>query len=213
MNIKIFRHRFLALSLLFGIFFIIACTIAGAVRHNYWSYVIYHKYPLFYLQIFLLSACFIFAAANFICRRYKSLREKIFWFLISSGFLYFTLDAGLLLHQQIRNKILKPNNISIDFLFWVEKGDYVLILLFLTGLIFTLVFLRYLLKTKYVFILFITAVVFAAISVFADSFDLHNFSYGFQKFLQYIEEICETFSAIFFMNSFLGALLSSREQN
>jgi hypothetical protein len=197
------ESRFFKWSMIFLLAFTVFFTVVGVMRHSYYSYIIYHKSPMAYVQDVLLFICFITAAANTYLIYKKENKFNFVWFVVAFGFLYLAIDATFSLHQYMREAFLKPGGMSIDFLFWVEKGDYVLIFILLLGLLFVPFVLMELAKNRRAFLFFIIAVIFSVIAVVADSFDLHLFDDGFQKFLQYIEEFSEAAAQIFFINSFL----------
>jgi hypothetical protein len=205
MNSEAAEKKFFKLSVIFLISAIVIFTVTGIFRHNYYSYIIYRKAPLAYLQDILLFLCFLLSGINAYLSYKNEKKFNIVWLCMCAGFLYLTLDASLHIHQTLRESFFKPNGISVKQLFWVDKGDYVLIFLLAAGLCFTPFVLKELKKRGKAVIFFVTAVIFSAAAVAADSFDLHAFGYGFQKFLQYGEEMFESAAQICFLNSFFCA--------
>lgn len=183
---------------------LVFCTVAGMLRHDYWSYVIYEKSPFGWYEAFLLFLCFIFAVCNLILIYKKEHKVNTVWALLSIGFLYLTFDEKFAIHEGIREGFFKPNDISLNIFFWVEKGDYVLLLLMIAGLLMLPFVLKELKKNRRTLLFFIIAVILSAAAVLTDSVNLSSFSVPVQKFLQYAEEIFETSAALFFMNSFFS---------
>jgi uncharacterized membrane protein len=179
----------------------------GIFRHGYWSYVIYEKSPFGWYEALLLFLCFVFAGYNLFLVYTAERRVNVPWLILSAGFFYLTLDEKFALHESIRENFFKSNDITLDIFFWTEKGDYVLLLLMAAGLFMLPFILKELKKNAKSFIFFIIAVIFGAAAVLTDSADLSLFSADTQKILQYAEEIFETASSLFFMNSFFVSAL------
>jgi hypothetical protein len=93
------EKKFFHGSILFLLVAIVVFTVTGMVRHDYYSYVIYHHYPMAYLQNFLLFTCFVLAMINAWIIYRKVRRFSVIWSLMTLGFLYLTIDAFFSIHQ------------------------------------------------------------------------------------------------------------------
>ena len=207
------EKKFFYCSILFLILAVTVFTGTGFIRHDYYSYVIYHKSPMAYLQNVLLLICAVLTAFNTWLIYAKENKLNVIWFMITLGFIYLFTDATFSVHQWIREAFIKPKGVYLSFLPFVDKGDYVLIFILALGLLFTPFVLNELKKNKSSFVYFLTAVIFTITAVAADSFDLRLFNYGFQKLLQYIEEVSEAIAQIFFINSFFCVMIKNLSPN
>ncbi len=196
------EKSFLILSTALTIASIALCTIIGVIKHDYWSYMIYEKSPIAWLDTFLLFSCCVITAINLFFSFKKNRKINIAWLILSIGFLYLTLDERFAIHESIRENILKPQNVKIDILFWVEKGDYVLIFLAIIGLMLTPIIIKEIRNNKKALIYFVIAIIFSLLAIGDDSIDLKGLDIGLQKLLQYIEEVCEAFGMLFYLNAF-----------
>ena len=196
------RH-FFWLTLIISLMILGVFTGAGLVKQEYWRYVIYEKSPYAAYQGWLLFLCFAFALANVFVLLKKRGEFNYTWILFCIGFLYLTADEKFAIHEKIREMILKPREIQISWLFWVEKGDYVLLALMLLGIAILPLVLREMQSNKKAFVYFISAVGFSIVAVVIDSINLKIFTPSFQKLLQYIEVLFETGGMLFFLNSFM----------
>ncbi|HYH04504.1 MAG TPA: hypothetical protein VEC37_15535 [Bacillota bacterium] len=203
------ERRFFWLTMMFSLMVLGVFTVAGLIKHEYWRYIIYEKSPYAAYQGLLLFLCFGFALANALFLFKKRGEFNQTWILFSIGFFYLTMDEIFAIHEKIRELILKPGEIQIPWLFWVEKGDYVLLVLMLTGILILPFVLREMQNNSKAWWYFISAVGFSTVAVVIDSIYLEEFSSGIQKLLQYIEVLCETGGMLFFLNSFKIKLLDT----
>ncbi len=192
------------------IFFLL--TTLGICYHDYWSYIIYEKSPMGYYEALLLFFCFLIALLNFIVSHRYEEKWNLSWIILTLGFLYLTLDEKFAIHETIREEYFKPNNLTLEFLFWVEKGDYVLMFVFLVGLCAMPILYKEIKKYRKSMILFLLALIFTAGAVFTDSIDLKGIDFSLQKFIQYMEEVFETTGMLLFLNSFVGILIEKRKE-
>ena len=86
------ENKFLGYSIIITLAVITIFTLAGIVRKDYWSYIIYEKSPMGYYEAMLLFLCFVVAGMNLI----KYYREKnkinISRGIITLGFFYLFID-------------------------------------------------------------------------------------------------------------------------
>jgi hypothetical protein len=170
---------------------------------EYWKNIIYEKSPMTWFESMILFACTFISMLNFILLKAKTGQFNKVWFLFVMGFLYLTIDERFMVHEKIREQILKPNHLNIDFLFWVEKGDYVLIFLMVTGLFFVPMIWKELKSDKEATLFFLIAIFCSAVAVGLDTISLKGMSLQLQYVIQYFEEIAETAAMVCFLNAIM----------
>lgn len=169
---------------------------------DYWKNIIYERSPLTWVESLILFSCSLVTFFNFLFLKKQSVKLPIIWLLLSCVFMYLSLDERFMIHEGIREKILKPNHIQFNFLFWVEKGDYVLFVFMAAGISLLPFILKELRSNKSAFLFYITGMIFSAFAVLTDSIDLHGKNLQMQFLIQYAEEMLETSGMLCFLNSF-----------
>jgi hypothetical protein len=196
-NQTVFFRGTLLISLSIFLFF----TMVGVSKNEYWRYIIYEKSPLGYYQALLLLSCCIYAFLNLRADQRKTGKLSFGWLILFLGFIYLTLDEKFALHENLREQIFKPNNFVLPALFWVERGDYGLLILMIIGLCLSPFVLKVVSHNKSARNLFFGAMAFSAFVVAVDSIDLQGMPLPRQKLLQYFEEIFELTAEIFYLNA------------
>lgn len=206
------ENKFLGYSIIITLAVITLFTLVGIMKKDYWSYIIYEKSPMGYYEAMLLFLCFIVAGMNLM----KYYREKnkinISRGIITLGFFYLFIDEKFGIHENIRERILKPNGVKIDFLYWMEPGDYALLGILIMGIIMALIIFKELKENKRGFLFFIIGVCFSAIAVLDDSMNLRGMDINIQKMVQYAEEILETCGMVCFLNSVVTVMLQEKNK-
>ena len=169
---------------------------------NYWKNIIYERSALTWVESLILSACSMISFFNFLFLKKQKGKISGIWILLTSVFLYLALDERFMLHEGIRERILKPNNIQLKFLFWVEKGDYVLLMFMVAGLSILPFIFKELKSDKTSMRFFITGIIFSVFAVLTYTIDLRGKQLQSQYLIQYVEEVLETSGMLCFFNSF-----------
>ena len=123
------------------------------------------------------------------------------WSTFSIGFLYLTLDERFAIHERIRDNLLAPMRIKLPLFFWTRYGDFILLVFLVAGLAFSFKMVNILKHRKISYILFVTGLLFAAAAVLLDSFEFTGYSLEVQRWEQFLEEILEIISMLFFFNA------------
>ncbi len=204
------ENKFFMYSIVVTMIIITLFTIMGVLKNEYWRYIIYEKSPMGYYEALLLFLCFVVSGMNFIKYSRENNKINISRGIITMGFFYLFLDEKFGIHENIRERILKPNGIKIDFLYWMEPGDYALLGILILGLITAMFLLKELKKNKRGFIFFTIGVLFSIMAVLDDSLNLKGMNIEIQKMIQYAEEIIETCGMICFLNSVVTVMLQNK---
>ncbi len=176
---------------------------------QYWKNIIYERSALTWVESLLLFSCSLLSLFNLLLKRVRTGKLQAVWILLSVAFLYLAIDERFMLHEAIREKVLKPNHIYLNFLFWIEKGDYVLIAFMVIGLSLLPLVLNEIKSSRKAFLFFIAGILCSALAVGADTIDLHGLNLPVQYSIQYIEEILETGGMLCFLNSFAAKFFES----
>lgn len=173
----------------------------GIIKYPYWlDWIDNDEGPTAFMQTLFLFSSFIIGF--FICMiQYLSKnikeKEKILWVFASFGFLLLTIESKYTFHNKIRD-LLK---IKTDFL-WFHKGDFLLTIILVFGMIFSFFFIKNLKKSKRGLILFILAVISSVASVSIDSLHFTKILHNYRDFLFLLEEVLETTAMLLYINSF-----------
>jgi hypothetical protein len=169
---------------------------------HYWKNIIYEASALTWVESVILFSCSFISVFNSLLGKKLSGKFSFVWLLLSCIFLYLSLDERFMLHESIRERILKPNHFQLKFLFWMETGDYVLFIFMIAGLSILPIIFREIRNNKSALLFMIAGVTFGAFAVFTDSIDLHGRLLHTQYLIQYTEELFETLGMLCFFNSF-----------
>ncbi|MBA1335132.1 MAG: hypothetical protein HPY66_0754 [Firmicutes bacterium] len=157
-----------------------------------------------WFESILLYSCFVLSLG---CLLFSLLnnepRKTRFWGLLCAGFLFLTLDERFALHERVRDAILSPRNIKLPIFFWTSAGDFILLLFAAAGILLLPRMIGLFSGRKSAKICFLTGVLFSAIAVILDSFNVEGFSIHIQRIEQFVEEILETTGMVFFLNALL----------
>ncbi|WP_307403681.1 hypothetical protein [Desulfofundulus luciae] len=113
---------------------------------------------------------------------------------------------------------LVPHNIKMPLFFWTRDGDFVLLIILILGLLFSIKLIRLFSERRSAYCWFVGGLCFAIIAILMDSFNYEGFGIDIQLIEQFIEELFEVsgmlsiFSAVFLMfNFYLQNFLSARD--
>ncbi len=183
---------------------VIACLLflTAVSIPNYWKNIIYERSAFTWVESVILFSCASISLFNSLLLKKISGKFSGVWTFFCFAFLYLSLDEQFMLHETIRDRFLKPSQFQLDFLFWVEKGDYILFIFMIAGLSILPIIFKEIRNNKNALVFLIAGVIFSFFAVITDSIDLHGRSLNAQYLIQYAEELLETFGMLCFFNSF-----------
>lgn len=199
-RIKTIENAIIIFLILFTIVFI--SILIYLAYPEYWLFINTENTPMTWYQSVLLFAISIFAFFNANLFFLKS--EKVYvllWIIIGFAFLFFSLDEKFMFHEQIRNNILKPKNIRLNFLPWVGVGDFILMVYLLIALIALPFYIKTIKKFKKSLVFLLVGFLFCFFAILADSYDIEKMQNNTLRIEQFMEEISEGFGFTFILIS------------
>ena len=168
----------------------------------WWELTVPEMSPMTWMESLLLFIIAITAGlAAMLCHLKSDKISFRLWSTFSIGFLYLTLDERFAIHERIRDNLLAPMRIKLPLFFWTRYGDFILLVFLVAGLAFSFKMVNILKHRKISYILFVTGLLFAAAAVLLDSFEFTGYSLEVQRWEQFLEEILEIISMLFFFNA------------
>ncbi|MCP3980228.1 MAG: hypothetical protein GY716_13060 [bacterium] len=130
-------------------------------------------------------------------------RRPWLWAVVGAGFFAMSLDEQFQGHEQIREKLLKPNELFTGMEF-IMPGDVVLIFFVLVGVALGWYLLPELKQNRASVVMFAVAIVLIGISAVQDALDLaFMHDRDFRHFQTIVEELAEIWAQLLFALSFL----------
>ncbi len=173
---------------------------------SWWKWILFEETPMAWYQSILLIfsglIAFLITSYHFVLNEKK---EWLIWLMLALAFLALGIDERFALHERIRDKFLQPQGIHPRFLFWMDKGDFLLFLAMVTGLVL-LPWVLKIFKDKRAKILFILAVIVASGAVITDSFSVPVELLEQHRIKEFWEEMLELTAQLLFLNAFFRSL-------
>lgn len=167
--------------------------LAAAQWPSYWLWIASEQTPMTWLQsvVLVLAAATSLLVAVLLRLRDASRSERLPWLLLAAGFAALAVDERFALHERIRDGFLAPRGVRIPLLPWVAPGDFLVLLIALSGLALLPRVLRALAPDRSARRLFVLGVVLASAAVATDSIDPSTWSVAAERLQQSLEEVVE----------------------
>ena len=198
--LKAMENRLLiySFSLAFYLLFIFA-----VVKYPEWYiWIEEDDSPHAYMQLLILCSCFVTGLGIYLIQTLDNtinIKEKFIWISAAFGYLFLAIESKYEFHNQVRRVLEVKDDFPI-FL-WFERGDFMLTLFLVAGLIFSAFFFKYLKQSKRALIIFFLGAAFAVVSVGIDSFHLDKIISISENMEFVLEEVGESMAMLCFLNS------------
>lgn len=172
---------------------------------KFWPFINFDDTPMNDYQSTLLLAASAVAVLNASRgARMGDRRERHGWLLISLAFLYLALDEQFMIHETVRNQVLRPYG-RLSLLPWVAAGDYLPLLYASVGVALLPRIWPFVARSPGTRWRFAAAILLAGTAVTLDSIDWHEPPGHWLGREQFIEECMEAMAYTLFVASFLMA--------
>jgi hypothetical protein len=162
---------------------------------RYWEWIAKEQTPFTWYQSVLLLLVAVFSIWNAVFSLLSKMKQHaLTWVLVSLAFFALTIDERFAIHERIRDKLLRPADISIPFLPWVGAGDFILLLYLAIALLLFRQVMQIFKEDSLSFKFFIIGFVLSAIAILADSYNFEGMAIEALIMEQTLEEIIEAFS-------------------
>lgn len=199
-KIKRIEIFFLLITLIGSFLFIVLCSVIKLP--DWWSYVIFESSPMTWFESVILFTCAMFAFLSAVFSYLQDEKKQYMLFgALGVFFIGLSLDERFALHERIRTMIQASRIKKSPLFFWTDPGDFILITLLFTSLLFLPLYFNIFKQRKSSLLLFLTGLGISSVAILMDSFPAKGYSIELQRLLQYIEEVLETFGMLFFLNS------------
>lgn len=169
---------------------------------QWWVWIAQEQVPMTWFQsVTLVVAGVVSLLAWHVCR-VSGRSPRLGFLLLALGFAALAFDERFAIHERVRDGYLAPREVSLPLLSWIAPGDFLLLLVALTGLFVLPLVLRSVRGDRWALGLFVLGVVLSLITVGTDSIDPATWSVQAERGQQTLEEVVELWAGL----SFLGAV-------
>lgn len=204
------RRRLVAGLIVVGV--LAPLLLAAARWPSYWLWIASEQTPMTWLQsvVLVLAAAAALLVAMLLRLRNADRPERLLWLVLAAGFAALAVDERFALHERIRDGFLAPRGVRIP-LPWVAPGDFLVLLIALSGLALLPRVLRALTPDRSARRLFVLGVVLASAAVAADSIDPSTWSVAAERLQQSLEEVVELWAGLALLGGVALRLLALLE--
>lgn len=180
----------------------IPALLFAAQYPQWWVWIAQEQVPMTWFQSVTLVVAGVVSLLAWFVSRASSEAAGVGLAVLAFGFACLGFDERFAIHERIRDGVLAPRGIRLPLLTWIAPGDFILVLVALTGIALLPTVLRSLRGDRWVIGLFAVGVVLSLVSVGTDSIDPGTWSVAGERVQQTLEECIELWAGL----SFLGAL-------
>lgn len=198
--LKSMENRLLVYS--FSITFYLLFIFAFIKYPEWYIWIEEDDSPHAYIQLLILCSASVTGLGSYLIHNLDesiTKKEKFIVLLAAFGYLFLAVESKYEFHNQIR-RILEVKDDFPIFL-WFERGDFMLTLFLVIGLIFSSFFFKYLKQSKRALTIFFIGAGFAVFSVGIDSFHLDKIINIEHNIEFVLEEVGETLAMLCFLNA------------
>lgn len=202
------RRRMVIVLMAIGV--LATLVLAGAQWPSYWIWIAPEQTPMTWLQsVVLVVSAWTTLLAVVVLRFRGTARQNVRpWLVLSVGFGVLAIDERFALHERIRDNILAPRDIRIPLLSWIAPGDFLVLLIAVTGLALLPLVLRPFTVDPAARRLLLAGVVLAGLAVGTDSIDPATWSVAQERLQQSLEEVVELAAGLCLLGAVALRLLS-----
>lgn len=190
---------------------VLAPLALAAVRWpRYWTWIAPEQTPMTWLQsvVLVLASAAALLLLTLLRLRGGTASERRPWQVLAVGFAALAVDERFALHERVRDGVLAPRDVRVPFLPWVAPGDFLVLLIAVTGLAVLPLVLPGLRGDRSAQVLFAAGVGLAALAVGTDSVDPATWSIEVERVQQSLEEVVELAAGLCLLGAVLLRLLS-----
>jgi len=190
---------------------LVPLLLAAAQWPRYWTWIASEQTPMTWLQsvVLVLASAAALLLAVLLRLRGDAAPTRRPWQVLAVGFAALAVDERFALHERLRDAVLAPRGIRVPFLPWVAPGDFLVMVIAVTGLAVLPLVLRGLNGDRTARVLFLLGVGLAAVAVGMDSIDPATWSLEAERAQQSLEEVVELAAGLCLLGAVLLRLLST----
>jgi len=174
----------------------------------WWTDIAPEDSPMTWLQSVVLVVAAVVAGLTGLSGRLAGTgRADRGWFVLAAGFVVLAVDERFAIHERVRDGYLAPRGIAIPFLPWVAPGDFLILIVGVTGLSLLPMVVRAVRSDRVALRALLVGVGLAVVAVGMDSIDPSTWTVAQERVQQTAEECVELASGLALLTCVLLSLV------